>query len=149
MQISDKEASCQHENEWAAKAACERARHRAYLNLREKFTLREIERERIMRWCECPTKKLAADRALLGHSREHRTFILALKGNSLSTTAVVAQQCKTTERTSGHEYRGHWRPTWEQERKHCSFFALSFSHSCNGHCPTAARNNGIDEWPQE
>ena len=32
----------------------------AYLNvnLREKFTLGEIERERMMRWCECPTQKL-------------------------------------------------------------------------------------------
>ena len=46
------------------------------VNLREKFTLGEIERERIMRWCECPTEKLAAD--------EHRTFSLALRGHSFS-----------------------------------------------------------------
>ena len=52
------------------------------VNLREKFTLREIERERIIRWCANPTKKLAADRALLVLSREHRTFSLALRGNS-------------------------------------------------------------------
>ena len=84
MRMSDSEADCRHENEWAAKAACERTCHRASVNLRKKFTLREIKQERIMRWCESPTKKLAADRALLVLSREHRTFSLALRGNSLS-----------------------------------------------------------------
>ena len=57
------------------------------VNLREKFTIREIERERMMRWCERPTKKLAADtadRALLVLCCEHRTFSLALRGKSLS-----------------------------------------------------------------
>ena len=31
------------------------------VDLREKFILGGIERERIMRWCECPTEKLAAN----------------------------------------------------------------------------------------
>ena len=98
------------------------------VNLREKFTSREIEQERTMRWSECPTKKLAAD-------TERRSFSLASIARSLSlseatcsrTTAVAAQQHGTTERTGGNKDFGRWFLTYEQERKHCSFFALSLS----------------------
>ena len=82
VRMPDKGTSWWHENEWAAKAACEWTRHCTYVNLQEKFTLREIERERIIRRCACPTKKLAA-----AFSCEHRTFSLALRGNSLSNNS--------------------------------------------------------------
>ena len=62
-----------------------------------------------------------------------------------ATRSRTTQQRGNTERRGGHEDRGHWCPTWEQGRKHCSFFALSLSHSCNS--PTAARNNVMAEWP--
>ena len=77
--------------------------HRAYVNLRKKFILREIERERIMRWCECPAKKLAADRAWLVLSREHRTFSVALRVNSFSDNS--------SSRTAAWNYR---KDRWTQ-----------------------------------
>ena len=104
MRWSEREASYRHENEWASKTACKRTRHHTHVNLRKKFILCAIARERIMRWCKCPTKKQAANRALLILSREHHTFSFALTGNSLSdnsssrTVASTYAKDRWTER---------------------------------------------------
>ena len=79
-------------------------------------------------------------------SPDHRTFSLALRGNSLSDISW--------SRTAAWNYgKDRWTGrSWtllsdmRAREKALLVFALSLLHSYNGHCPAAARNNGMDEW---